>query len=100
MAASARIGSVAPAAGVAGADLGGAWGIRGRLALLAEPKLARGVPEVGVRLRVDQVVDRSRGRVALQPAGAVVGPRVRAVVLLGRDAQPEVLEHAAVVLGL
>ena len=41
-----------------------------------------------------------RGRVALEPAGAVVGPRVRAVVGLARDVQPELLEHRAVVLGL
>src|SRR5688500_8084783 len=96
--------SVAPSAGVAGGDLrhvrGRAVGVGGRLALLAEPQLGGGIPEVRIGLGVDQMVDRRRGRLALEPSGAVVGPRVRAVVLLARDVETQLLEHAAVVLGL
>ena len=40
------------------------------------------------------------GRLALEPARAVVRPRVRAVVLLARHVQPQPLEHRAVPLGL
>ena len=41
-----------------------------------------------------------RGRLALEPAGAVVRARVGAVVVLARHVQPELLEHLAVLLGL
>ena len=69
-----------------------------RLALVAQ--LRRRVPEGRLVLAVDQPVDRGLGRVAVEPAGAVVGPRVRAVVGLAGGVQAELLEHRAVVLGL
>ena len=68
--------------------------------LLDHPQLGRGVPEVGLVLAVDQLVDRRRRRLAVEPAGAVVGARVGAVVGLAGDVQPELLEHRPVLLGL
>src|SRR4029450_9650797 len=85
--------SIAPARG----GLGGPLWIRRDLALLLDhPQLGRRVPEVRLRLLVDQVVDRRRRRLALQPARAVVGPRVGAVVALATDVEPELLEGGAV----
>ena len=40
------------------------------------------------------------GALAVEPAGAVVRPRVGAVVGLARDVEPQLLEHRAVVLRL
>ena len=78
-----------------------ARGIGRHLALLLDhPKLGRGIPEVGFGLAVDELVDRRVRRLAVEPAGAVVGPRVGAVVVLARHVQPELLEHRAVVGGL
>src|SRR5436309_1842050 len=54
-----------------------------------------------VILPLIRLVDRRLGRcVAVEPAGAVVGSRIRSVVWLARGVQPELLEHRAVVLGL
>src|SRR6266571_1301100 len=73
--------------------------VRGRLALLLDhAELRRRVPEVGLGLAVDQLLDRVRGRFALEPAGTVVGPGVGAVVGLSRHVQPQLLEHRPVVL--
>src|SRR3954454_314436 len=86
--------SVAPARGLGRAGLGVR---RGLLGLANDPQLGRWIPEVRLGLAVDEVVDRSRGRIALEPAAAIVRPRIRAVVGLARDIQPQFLEHRAVV---
>ena len=69
----------------------GRFGIGGRLALLLDhPQLCRRVPEVGVGLAVDQLVDRRIGdlrRLALEPAVAVVRTRIGAVVGLAGDVE-------------
>src|SRR5947207_12519939 len=87
--------SIAPAGGV---------GARGRLRVgerlpfaLDHPKLGRGIPEVRLRLAVDQLVDRRLGRRAAEPPGAVVGAGIRPVVLLAGDVEAELGEHLAVV---
>src|SRR4051794_21750808 len=46
---------------------------RGLLGLLDHPQLGRGVPEVGLVLAVDQLVDWRRRGLAVEPAVAVVG---------------------------
>src|SRR4051794_8830640 len=73
--------------------------------LAAIPQLGRGVPEVdldagglGLGRRVEERLDDVR-RLAVEPAGAVVGTRVGAVVRLARDVQPEPGEHRAVLRG-
>src|SRR5215210_3523448 len=63
--------------------------ISGWLALLPHPQLRGGIPEVGLVLTRDQLLHRSLGRIAIEPAGTVVGARVRPVVLLPGDVQPE-----------
>src|SRR3954451_22919439 len=64
------------------------------------PQLLRGVPERRLVLMVHQVALGALRRVTRQPAGAVVRPRIRAVVLLAGRVQPELLEHRAIVLRL
>src|SRR3954451_21919871 len=67
--------------------------------ILGEAQLGGGVPEpdlqLGRGLGLQQVLDDVRG-LAVEPAVAVVGPRVGAVVGLAGDVEPEVLEHGAV----
>src|SRR4051794_4987119 len=71
-----------------------------RLAAIAQ--LGRRVPEAdldagGLRLRrrVEELLD-DVGRLAVQPARAVVRPRIGPVVALARDVQAELREHRAV----
>ena len=68
--------------------------------LLLVAKLGRRVPEVRLLLRADQLVDGRPRRLALEPAGAVVGPRVGAVVRLARDVEPQFLEGLAIIGGI
>ncbi len=77
-----------------------AVGPRRHRALLREPQLGRRVPEVRFVLGVDQIIQRRHRRLALEPARAVVGARIRAVVGLPGHVQPELLEHLAVPFGL
>ena len=66
-------------------------------------QLRRGIPQAHVQVErlapgavparpVEQLLD-DVGRLAVEPARAVVGPRVGGVVGLARDVQPELLEH-------
>ena len=81
--------------------LGRTLGITGHGALLLDhPQLRRRVPEVGVGLAVDELVDRRLWGLAVEPAVAVVGSRVGAVVGLAGDVEPELGEHLAIVGGL
>src|SRR3954449_6238268 len=64
------------------------------------PQLLRRVPERRLVLVVHKVLLGALRRIARQPPGAVVRPRVRAVVLLASRVEPELLEHRPIVLGL
>ena len=59
-----------------------------------------GSQKFGLGLAVDQARRSASRRLALEPAAAVVGPRVGAVVGLAGDVEPELREHRAVLRGL